>query len=1285
MFKRLFSSMTAIFMSITAINLNPLSVNAGETQTETLLPSVYLMDFSPDTDGKFYDSPAGTEGRKEVTLADEPSGIIKLPGSEKNAEDKIIGIDDSSRMIVSRAEETLYCAFSKGETEGDLNSGASGAADDYCLKSVDASSTISGTAYTKLLFPKTYGDASDNYRKYRFEMDWKWQAYDSSNNPISASSPGGANIVAFFIGGQSLKLNCAPAGDDKDVRGGGTFRFYESDTSSATKFGFTGSSQRTTDNTKLETVTKSAARFDEEQSGKWIHITVDFDFNNATVYAVLEGDGEKREISTAAAKGKDIFAQGIDSIAIYGSTKGDKRVNFADNVKLSPIELPSDDDKLAAADNPPYTFDDIKGNNTDIQNVTEDLNLPAEKDGVNVSWSVTPESASQYINLVSGQLTRPSFAQGDQTVTLTPTYELGGVTLNGTPISGIVLKAAEAQDYPLEPVYLMDFNPDSDGEFYDFPRGTEGRTQVKRIEIPEGAVSFPEHTAVDNKAVALDSEDNLSKIMPNTRTLNEYVVFSKGETVDDVNTGASGTTEDYCLKMIDSGTVNSAPNVKITFPEAYGNPNNSGDFVKYRFEMDYKWQHFSSLTKPTTNTPTGTTWIKLHFGENSMNLYSKSSAESDGEENGNSALCFTSIGFGMGATTNQKIPTGETGTVTARMVSGAASGKWVHITIDLDFEEGTIDAAIESSGNTTRIIKTSIPEGTGTGGATYKSLFMNGLTGISIMGSTGGNLRTIWADNIKVSPMKTIKKTPSEKLHDANNPPTAFDDIKGVNTDKNNVTENLNLISKKGDALVAWSIYPSSASRFVNVNSGLITRPSHGEGSQSVTLTPTYTVAGRTLVGDPIDLIIAPMPESAQERIERIITDSPFVFNDIKGANEKSTAVSSDLILPQSADNDIAVSWSVLPSEMAELVDTATGKVTRPKYTEGDKQVKLIPIYKLEEIERTGQAIEITVLKNTLDASSADIQDAYAITYDDLIYKGQSPENVTGNLTLPKTGKIHGSKISWNATPLIVNTESGRVKRPFGAAKMNVVLTASVTNGDNTTVRQFTVTVVDSNYGSGNSTASSDKGGAGGGIAYTGNAKYTEASDNNASQNVFNDIDNVAWAKDYIIKLYDLGVISGDGNGAFHPDRDVTREEFVKMLLLAFNVEIDEKPQESFADVSAGSWFEPYVAAAYKLRLVNGISATEFGTGRCITRQDMAVMIVRCLEYKGIFLESSENNHRFGDEADISGYARDAVNNLKEAGILSGDTNHNFNPGLFAKRAEVAKVLGMLTEAAEEK
>ena len=167
-------------------------------------------------------------------------------------------------------------------------------------------------------------------------IDLKWQAYSNATTQTAVGSPTGGAIITFIIGGKSVQLNCA-TGSDTAVRDPGAFRFYEGDTSSNTAFGLTGASQRTTDKALLGTVTKTAAALPASESGKWQHITIDFDFSAGTIDAVIEGAEEKREISTEITKGQDIFAQGISGVEVRGSTKTDLRINFADNIQLTPI------------------------------------------------------------------------------------------------------------------------------------------------------------------------------------------------------------------------------------------------------------------------------------------------------------------------------------------------------------------------------------------------------------------------------------------------------------------------------------------------------------------------------------------------------------------------------------------------------------------------------------------------------------------------------------------------------------------------------------------------------------------------------------------------------------------------------------------------------------------------------------------------------------------------------------------------------------------------------------
>ena len=45
------------------------------------------------------------------------------------------------------------------------------------------------------------------------------------------------------------------------------------------------------------------------------------------------------------------------------------------------------------------------------------------------------------------------------------------------------------------------------------------------------------------------------------------------------------------------------------------------------------------------------------------------------------------------------------------------------------------------------------------------------------------------------------------------------------------------------------------------------------------------------------------------------------------------------------------------------------------------------------------------------------------------------------------------------------------------------------------------------------------------------------------------------WAYGAVKALKEKGVISGYADGSFAPDRTVTREEFVKMIVTAFSLE----------------------------------------------------------------------------------------------------------------------------------
>jgi hypothetical protein len=160
--------------------------------------------------------------------------------------------------------------------------------------------------------------------------------------------------------------------------------------------------------------------------------------------------------------------------------------------------------------------------------------------------------------------------------------------------------------------------------------------------------------------------------------------------------------------------------------------------------------------------------------------------------------------------------------------------------------------------------------------------------------------------------------------------------------------------------------------------------------------------------------------------------------------------------------------------------------------------------------------------------------------------------------------------------------------------------------------------------------------------------------------------------------LANAGVIDGFGNNEFRPYENLTREQYVKILTVAFGAEISQNTEINFVDVPTSAWCAPYVGTAYNLGIINGIGDNAFGAGISISRQDAAVTAYRCLNIFGKNPEETNSGFTFADEGDIALYAVDSVKRLQKAGVLGGDGDGYFNPTAPISRAEAAKVVYLL-------
>jgi hypothetical protein len=157
------------------------------------------------------------------------------------------------------------------------------------------------------------------------------------------------------------------------------------------------------------------------------------------------------------------------------------------------------------------------------------------------------------------------------------------------------------------------------------------------------------------------------------------------------------------------------------------------------------------------------------------------------------------------------------------------------------------------------------------------------------------------------------------------------------------------------------------------------------------------------------------------------------------------------------------------------------------------------------------------------------------------------------------------------------------------------------------------------------------------------------------------------WAEARIQELIKLGAISGYPDHTFKPNNNITRAEFVSVLVKAFQLGAIEG--KVYAD-TANHWAKNSISTAAGHGIVNGYNETTFGPNDPITREQMAAMIVKAAK-----LPIIADGASFTDSADISAWAKSIVATATSKGLISGYTDGSLQPKGNATRAEAATVI----------
>ena len=202
--------------------------------------------------------------------------------------------------------------------------------------------------------------------------------------------------------------------------------------------------------------------------------------------------------------------------------------------------------------------------------------------------------------------------------------------------------------------------------------------------------------------------------------------------------------------------------------------------------------------------------------------------------------------------------------------------------------------------------------------------------------------------------------------------------------------------------------------------------------------------------------------------------------------------------------------------------------------------------------------------------------------------------------------------------------------------------------------------------GGGGGSGSSSGGGMSGGSISGGNAA--------AGNVVFGDTVG-HWAREYIIDLKNKNIVTGDENGNFNPNNQITRAEFIAIVTRALGMGNPEY-QGTFADVSHANWYAKPVQAALSGGLIS--QDEQFRPNAPITRQEMAKIIAEAKKLSEKIESPESHTDKYSDKDSIAQWARGYVGLITASGLMSGREDGGFYPNDNSTRAEAATVISRM-------
>ena len=156
-------------------------------------------------------------------------------------------------------------------------------------------------------------------------------------------------------------------------------------------------------------------------------------------------------------------------------------------------------------------------------------------------------------------------------------------------------------------------------------------------------------------------------------------------------------------------------------------------------------------------------------------------------------------------------------------------------------------------------------------------------------------------------------------------------------------------------------------------------------------------------------------------------------------------------------------------------------------------------------------------------------------------------------------------------------------------------------------------------------------------------------------QKVYKDADAISsWAYKAISEATENGFVRGS-NGKFNPKKNITRAEFITIMVSVLGLDIKGSKTNNFTDINEDHWFYQHVNTAYDAGIISGYN-NKFNPNASITREEMAVII-----RKALGLQYIKPSTTIKDIEKVSNWARKDVETIVANRLMIG-YDDEFNP-----------------------